>query len=103
LVWFFLFDSVFTFLKRLLRGEKVWRAHREHIYQKLVISGVTHAKVTSLYALLSVILVTVLVSTLKFSLSFEKTVFGVIVLETILLILFWQKIVGSAKKRGRLE
>jgi len=103
LVWFFVFDSVFTFLKRLSRGEKVWQAHREHIYQKLVISGMSHAKVTSLYGLGSVILVPVLVLTLKYSLNFEKTVFGIIVLETILLILFWQTFAGSLKKRNRLE
>jgi Fuc2NAc and GlcNAc transferase len=98
LVWFFVFDSVFTFLKRLFRGEKVWRAHREHIYQKLVISGLSHSTVTLLYGLASAILVLVLVSTLKYSMSFEKTVFGTVIFETVLLILFWQKVVRSFGK-----
>jgi UDP-N-acetylmuramyl pentapeptide phosphotransferase/UDP-N-acetylglucosamine-1-phosphate transferase len=52
-VWFFLFDSVLTFVRRLVRREKVWRAHREHLYQRLVISGARHRKVTLLYGLLS--------------------------------------------------
>lgn len=52
-VWFFLLDSVFTLLRRALRGEKVWRAHREHIYQRLVIAGLSHARVASVYGVLS--------------------------------------------------
>ncbi|MBK8811501.1 MAG: glycosyltransferase family 4 protein [Acidobacteria bacterium] len=52
-VWFFVFDSVFTFCKRLWRREKVWRAHREHIYQQLVIGGMPHRRVTVLYGILS--------------------------------------------------
>jgi UDP-N-acetylmuramyl pentapeptide phosphotransferase/UDP-N-acetylglucosamine-1-phosphate transferase len=55
LVWLFLFDTVLTFFRRLLNGEKVWQAHREHIYQKLVISGYTHKFVTVLYGTTSVL------------------------------------------------
>lgn len=53
MVFPFVFDSLWTFIKRLVRGEKVWQAHRKHIYQKLVISGFTHSKVSLIYALLS--------------------------------------------------
>ncbi len=52
-VWFFLFDSVYTFLQRLSRRDRVWRAHREHVYQRLVIRGAGHASVTLLYGFLS--------------------------------------------------
>ena len=31
-------------LKRLLRGEKFWQAHREHYYQRMVQSGSGHAR-----------------------------------------------------------
>jgi UDP-GlcNAc:undecaprenyl-phosphate/decaprenyl-phosphate GlcNAc-1-phosphate transferase len=34
----FWFDATFTLLRRWLRGEKVWRAHREHFYQRAVLS-----------------------------------------------------------------
>jgi UDP-N-acetylmuramyl pentapeptide phosphotransferase/UDP-N-acetylglucosamine-1-phosphate transferase len=54
-VWLFLFDTVLTFLQRLLKGEKVWQAHREHIYQKLVISGYTHRYVSVLYGATSIL------------------------------------------------
>jgi UDP-N-acetylmuramyl pentapeptide phosphotransferase/UDP-N-acetylglucosamine-1-phosphate transferase len=35
----FICDASVTLLRRLLRGERVWRAHREHYYQRLVRSG----------------------------------------------------------------
>ncbi len=53
LVWLFFFDTVSTFLRRVLKREKVWQAHRGHIYQKLVISGYTHRFVSILYGMAS--------------------------------------------------
>jgi UDP-N-acetylmuramyl pentapeptide phosphotransferase/UDP-N-acetylglucosamine-1-phosphate transferase len=44
----FIADASVTLLKRLLRGEKFWEAHREHYYQRMVRSGVGHAQ-TALY------------------------------------------------------
>jgi len=38
----FIADASVTLIKRGLRGEKVWRAHREHYYQRLVRSGLGH-------------------------------------------------------------
>jgi UDP-N-acetylmuramyl pentapeptide phosphotransferase/UDP-N-acetylglucosamine-1-phosphate transferase len=38
----FIVDASVTLIKRGLRGEKVWRAHREHYYQRLVRSGLGH-------------------------------------------------------------
>lgn len=52
LVSAFVFDSIWTLLKRLFKGEKIWKPHREHIYQKLVIKGFSHQKVTIIYLLL---------------------------------------------------
>lgn len=54
LVWPFVFDTVFTFLKRLVRGERVWEAHRKHLYQSLIIVGWSHRAVTILYAAASI-------------------------------------------------
>jgi hypothetical protein len=48
-VWFFVFDTVFTLIKRLIGRRRVWEAHREHIYQKLVIEGWPHAPVALVY------------------------------------------------------
>ncbi len=52
-VWVFVFDSVFTFIRRAIRGEKVWQAHRQHLYQRLIVSGYSHRRVTLLYAIIS--------------------------------------------------
>jgi UDP-GlcNAc:undecaprenyl-phosphate/decaprenyl-phosphate GlcNAc-1-phosphate transferase len=41
----FVVDASVTLLKRLIRGDKVWLAHREHYYQRLVQMGWGHGKV----------------------------------------------------------
>ncbi len=53
LVWPFVFDSVFTLLRRLSKGENIFQAHRSHLYQRLVQNGWTHGQVSSLYAALA--------------------------------------------------
>lgn len=40
----FIMDATVTLVSRLLRGEKVWRPHREHFYQRLVLSGWGHRR-----------------------------------------------------------
>lgn len=55
LVWPFIFDTVFTFLRRLRKGEDVFVAHRSHLYQRLVIAGYSHRFVSSLYMGLALI------------------------------------------------
>jgi UDP-N-acetylmuramyl pentapeptide phosphotransferase/UDP-N-acetylglucosamine-1-phosphate transferase len=42
---YFLADATITLGRRLLRGERVWRPHREHFYQRAVQRGVPHAAV----------------------------------------------------------
>ena len=42
----FILDASVTLLKRALRGEKIWHAHREHYYQRLVRMGWSHKKMT---------------------------------------------------------
>ena len=48
-LWPFVFDSAFTFSKRLLKGERVWEPHRKHLYQMMVIAGYSHSTVTLAY------------------------------------------------------
>ncbi|MDX2218922.1 MAG: glycosyltransferase family 4 protein [Burkholderiales bacterium] len=40
----FLLDASFTLLRRVWRGERFWMAHREHLYQRLVLAGWTHRR-----------------------------------------------------------
>lgn len=39
----FLLDASATLVRRILRGEAIWRAHRDHYYQRMVRAGLTHA------------------------------------------------------------
>jgi hypothetical protein len=48
-IWFpllvfapFVCDATLTLLRRLLRRERVWQAHRDHYYQRLVRMGFGH-------------------------------------------------------------
>lgn len=50
----FIFDTTFTFMRRLLAGEKVFMAHRTHLYQLLNRLGLSHGKVTALYSSLAI-------------------------------------------------
>jgi UDP-N-acetylmuramyl pentapeptide phosphotransferase/UDP-N-acetylglucosamine-1-phosphate transferase len=51
----FLFDSVVTLARRVLKGEQWYSAHRSHFYQRLVQSGLSHAQVTMLYTGLAIV------------------------------------------------
>jgi UDP-N-acetylmuramyl pentapeptide phosphotransferase/UDP-N-acetylglucosamine-1-phosphate transferase len=55
IMWTFIMDAGLTFLRRLARRENVFAAHRTHLYQRLVISGVKVATVSALFALLTLL------------------------------------------------
>lgn len=45
----FLLDGTFTLFRRALRRERVWRAHRTHLYQRAVQAGLGHREVLLVY------------------------------------------------------
>ncbi len=47
-LWFFLSDGVFTIIRRLINKEKIWEAHRSHLFQRLIKTGLRHDQVTLL-------------------------------------------------------
>ncbi|MCH2273607.1 glycosyltransferase family 4 protein [Thalassospira sp.] len=57
---YYLLDATFTLIKRGLRGEKVWQAHREHFYQQATRRGMSHARVSALIALANLALIIVI-------------------------------------------
>jgi len=74
-VWFpalcfapFIGDASVTLLKRLLRGEKFWQAHREHYYQRLVQSGLGHASTAWIWYLFMAVGIMLAVWALQFDL-----------------------------------
>ena len=40
----FIVDASVTLARRVLRGERIWEAHRQHYYQRLILSGWTHRR-----------------------------------------------------------
>ncbi|TNJ34626.1 glycosyltransferase family 4 protein [Arenimonas terrae] len=44
-----LLDAGLTLLGRLLRRQKVWQAHREHLYQRAVAHGWSHSRICAVY------------------------------------------------------
>ena len=40
----FIVDATVTLISRALRRQKIWEAHREHYYQRLVLSGWSHRR-----------------------------------------------------------
>ncbi len=61
LVMPFVADTLVTFARRIFKREKIWRAHRSHLYQQLVISGFSHRTVAFFYGLVSLLITGVLV------------------------------------------
>jgi UDP-N-acetylmuramyl pentapeptide phosphotransferase/UDP-N-acetylglucosamine-1-phosphate transferase len=53
IMWAYILDSGITFLRRLIKGEAVFAAHRTHVYQRLVISGYRVPAISLLYILLT--------------------------------------------------
>jgi UDP-N-acetylmuramyl pentapeptide phosphotransferase/UDP-N-acetylglucosamine-1-phosphate transferase len=62
-IWLFLFDMAVTFMRRSFRVKRPWAPHREHFYQKMVISGRSHKFVSKMYGgLASTIVIFVLLA-----------------------------------------
>jgi len=45
LPFYYLMDATITLVRRALRGEIIWQAHREHFYQRAVRRGLSHSQV----------------------------------------------------------
>ncbi|HCP00684.1 MAG TPA: glycosyl transferase, partial [Rhodospirillaceae bacterium] len=54
---YYLADSTITLFRRIIRGEKFWLAHRDHFYQAAIKRGMSHARVSSIIAVLNLALV----------------------------------------------
>ena len=51
----FVIDASFTFIRRLIKREKLSQAHRSHLYQRLVVTGLSHGTVTLIYMILGLL------------------------------------------------
>ncbi|MDZ4730574.1 MAG: glycosyltransferase family 4 protein [Xanthomonadales bacterium] len=53
----FLCDSSLTLLARVIKGERWYTPHKQHIYQRLIAHGWSHGQVMWLYQLINILLV----------------------------------------------
>ncbi len=54
---YYLADATLTLFRRLIRGRRIWEAHREHFYQRVVAAGWSHARTTAVIASHNLLLV----------------------------------------------
>ncbi|HBC07640.1 MAG TPA: glycosyl transferase [Rhodospirillaceae bacterium] len=54
---YYLADATWTLVRRILRGEAPWRAHRDHFYQQATKGGRSHARVSFLILGLNTLLI----------------------------------------------
>ncbi|MDI1241977.1 MAG: hypothetical protein PSX80_08675, partial [bacterium] len=54
LLWLFLFDTIFTRFRLVIRSRAFWEAHREHLYQRVVGSGRPHRSVSLFFGIYAI-------------------------------------------------
>lgn len=65
----FLLDTSVTLIRRFVKGEKIWQAHRQHFYQKLAVTPKDHIKVTGMISLLTLI-ISIIITVVLFKQSY---------------------------------
>ncbi|MBX3037481.1 MAG: hypothetical protein KF758_11285 [Anaerolineales bacterium] len=55
IMWTFIMDAGVTFIRRAIKRENVFAAHRTHLYQRLVAGGYKHAAISLLYIFLTLL------------------------------------------------
>ncbi len=93
---YFLADASWTLARRALRGERVWHAHREHLYQRAVQAGASHAHVSGAVAITNLALVACAVASVG---DMVRQIVALAVASVIVGLLMWylRRGIGRAK------
>lgn len=83
---YFLADASWTLARRALRGAPIWRAHREHVYQKAVQAGASHAHVSKAVGIANLALICCAAASIG---PFARQVAALTVAIAIIAILMW--------------
>lgn len=54
---YYLADATLTLLRRIIRGKKFWRGHRDHFYQAAIKRGLSHGRVSSAIGCVNMLLI----------------------------------------------
>ncbi|MEO8649032.1 MAG: glycosyltransferase family 4 protein [Acidobacteriota bacterium] len=91
-LWPFVFDTLFTLISRIFARKRFWEAHRQHLYQRMVIGGRSHASVALLYGAACALTTTAALLTFKVSGNFViLLIFSTIAVSVGLLTLAYRK------------
>ena len=74
----FFVDASITLLRRIVRGERVWQAHRQHYYQRLILSGWSHRKTVLAEYVLMLICSAAAIHCLRTSPAMRSVIIGVL-------------------------
>lgn len=69
-LWLFIFDTIFTFCRRLIKRESFWKAHRSHLYQRMIIKGYSHRSVTIIYGTIAIMISLFMIFSINFGYMF---------------------------------
>ena len=59
---YYIFDASYTLIKRIMRGEKFWMPHSEHIFQIAVRSGKSHSYVSLCVGIFNIFMLCIVIS-----------------------------------------
>ncbi|MBM09202.1 MAG: glycosyl transferase [Magnetovibrio sp.] len=90
---YFIVDASITLVRRMSRREKIWQAHREHFYQLAVQRGMSHDQVSSIVAILNMVLIALaLVSIRGFRIEALFGAFIAVLLSILFMSKAWPKV-----------
>lgn len=99
-LWFFLSDGLFTLIRRLSRGERIWEAHRSHLYQRLVKTGLPHNYVTLRVGMAAAMISAISVASIQLQDAAPKWAAFALALAAFFAYLQWTRAVESRNLRS---
>ena len=82
----FLTDASLTLAWRVIRGERWYNAHRQHLYQRMIVHGLTHGRVATVYQAINLLLI---LPAIVIAARFPALAWAVALALTLILILGW--------------
>lgn len=96
----YLYDSTFTLFRRLRHGENIFLAHRSHLYQRLVLAGHSHVKITGLYLFMHVLMGSLAVF---YFLSSEPMRWWILIITSVIFLVFTHAVHQIENRAGNLK
>ena len=96
----FIVDASLTLCRRLARGAKVWQAHREHYYQRLVQAGWGHRKTLFAEFALMTVVCFMVVAGIQYDAAAQYAIIVALVALYVFLIIALERKLGPALKNA---